>query len=340
MVSFLLFDYKIINRTKQKKIAKKASHKKSILQTNQTHLIIKNYAKQDKKTKQRPEKLGPGDHAQARLVGPAAGRGVALPRPGGDVREARFCLALQTDHLRTIMVPDPAADDLAGVHGDLRQHRSAADGRAAAVPVLHVGHRDVGLFLGLPGEDLGYLCDQREHLRQGVFSATGDADLGADLQPDDVRDPVPAVHRLFDLLHAERRRCANDSLGSRATAAAGADGGHGAGFRDHHLIADDQVPRPTASGELRGFAVDVCHTSNLPGIGHSAALAVGGTHQPGHTDHRDLPHSLPGGGQRHHGGAAIQRRHDGSGVPDGRGDLQQRGKDLHRYRVELNDHRE
>ncbi len=127
------------------------------------------------------------------MVGPAPGGAVALPRPGDAVRAAGFRIGVQADHFGAAVVPDPAGADDGGVHGDLREVRGAADGRAAALPVLHGGDGGVELFRGLPEQDVEHVRAELEPVREGVFPAHGGAGVDLDLEPDHVHDAVRTV---------------------------------------------------------------------------------------------------------------------------------------------------
>ena len=103
------------------------------------------------------------------------------------------------------MVFDPTADDLAGVHRDLWEYRAIADRWSAAIAVLYVWQRALVLFFELSDFNFEHLCRQRAPFWQGLFSASGDAIVNSDLEPDHVRDPVQLLFSFLALFLAARR---------------------------------------------------------------------------------------------------------------------------------------
>lgn len=231
------------------------------------------------------------------------------------------------------MVSDPAAADDAGVHGHIWEHRLAVDGWAAAVSVLSIGDGDLDLFWRVFEEDLGYLCSQCGDIRQSVFSAAGHADLGGDLEPHHLCDPIRPFFGISGLFLYTGSGRAHDILGVAAASFYAADGGVGVGFWHHHILSDNQIPGFALPGGLWGAAMDVCHTGHLPGFQHTGRVALGVGHQPGDPHCGSFSLRLPGGGQRQLGFIGLQFCLHAGGVHHWRVDLQPGGKHLHGYRI-------
>ena len=259
---------------------------------------------------------------------------MALPGPGAAVRAARLRGRLQADHPGAALVPDPAAADHHHLHGHLRPDRQPAHRWAAAVPVLHVRDGGVGLFCGLPEQDLQYLRGERQPVWQGVFPAHGGAGLDPDLEPDHLRNSVYAVYRVCVFLCAARHAHPAPLDLDCALAAAGADdGGTGFGLRDYHLLVDHQVPRPAFPGDLRGAIADVCHAGHLPGLVHPAALPVGHIGESDDAHCGGLPLCLPGRRRDPAGVFVVQFRLHASGRLPGQRDFQPGGADIYGYSI-------
>ena len=220
-----------------------------------------------------------------------------VPRPGAALRAPRFRLGLQADHPGAALVSDPAAADHADLYGHFRPDRQPADRRPAAVFVLHVGDRGLGLFRRVPEQDLQHFCAKRQPVRQGLLPAHGGAGLDFALEPGHFPDPVWHVPGLRGLFRAERDADRAQLAVDRAFAAVdGDDGRPGTGFRDHHLFADHQVPRPALFGAVWGAAADVRHTGHLPGFVDPRALPVDHPGQPDDPHRGGFSLCLPRGG--------------------------------------------
>ena len=84
--------------------------------------------------------------------------------------------------------------------------------------------------------------------------------------------PVPGLCRLF----RAARHSHPDQLGvgGALPAPAADDGGTWTGAWHHHLLADDQVPRPALPGPVRRVPADVCDAGHLPRLLHPRAIPV------------------------------------------------------------------
>ncbi len=220
---------------------------------------------------------------------------MALPRSGAAVRAARFRGGLQADRARAALVPDPAAVDDDHIHVYLRAGGAIAHRRPAAVPLLYVRHSHLDLLRGLHHQDLQHLRQQRPAVRKGLLSAPGGAGLDPDLEPDHIWHPVWALPGLHGLLRPPRIGLSPQLVDAALAGAGLHDGRSGSGIRDHHLIADHQIPRSALPGAVRGAAVDVRHAGHLPGLRHPCPLPADPAAQPDDADRGGLPLCLPGG---------------------------------------------
>ena len=81
------------------------------------------------------------------------------------------------------MVLYPTNHDHNHVHGRVRRHRENQHRRTTAAAVLPRGYLPVDLFFGMPEPDQQNVYREREHVRQGVFSAPRRATRNCHKQP-------------------------------------------------------------------------------------------------------------------------------------------------------------
>ena len=150
--------------------------------------------------------MGHGAQSQHALVGFAASRCLALPRPALDVCPQGLCLRLQANHPRPTLVFCPTHPDHADFHGYLQRPGQVAYQWPAAHAFLPRRHHSVELLLDLPHKNLLHLCGQCRHFRKSLLSQTRHAAFDCHLKPHPVWHPISPLFCISRFLLHQRSR--------------------------------------------------------------------------------------------------------------------------------------
>lgn len=167
------------------------------------------------------------------------------------------------------MVLYPAHHDHNHVHGRVRRHRQNQHRRITAAAVLPRGYLPVDLFFGMPEPDQQNVYREREHVRQGVFSAPRGATRNCHKQP---RTPqhsngaIPDYLCLLPYLHQRSRTPEHLSVAYARTHPPYCS--PRTRFRRAVQQPHHQIPRPHIFAHVYRTALDVRNPSDLPAQHH------------------------------------------------------------------------